>query len=178
MENSFYYFFSATPQVLGGILALFGVFVLFKLQSLTIELISIGKEIQHYLAHYSNKSESTESLDNRVNSLPEIGRAILTKKIKDLQQSLNKITEFKASPFLEAKYRFDTLYLIYSDLIKRTIFSSLFTGMAIIVCLAIIPFGKWIICYPYLLFFSYFILIICVAYIFYNLFLILRNAIQ
>jgi hypothetical protein len=178
MENAYYYFFSAVPQVLGAILALFSVFVLFKLQFLTTELLIIGNEIKKYLDEYFNKSETTESLDNRVNAMPKIGKAILIKNIKDLKQAIDKITIFKAQPFLTSKYRFDTLYLIYSDLIKRTIFSSLFTGMVIIVCLAIIPFGKWIICYPYLLFFLYYIVIICVFYILYNLFLILRIAIQ
>ena len=43
MSDSFYYFFSATPQVLGGILALFGVFVIFKIQTIKAELIASGQ---------------------------------------------------------------------------------------------------------------------------------------
>ena len=42
MKDSFYYFFSATPQVLGAILALFGVFVIFKIDNLYKRLKSIG----------------------------------------------------------------------------------------------------------------------------------------
>jgi len=38
MSNSFYYFFSTTPQVLAAILALFGVFVIFKIQTLEIKI--------------------------------------------------------------------------------------------------------------------------------------------
>ncbi|MEI6048534.1 MAG: hypothetical protein WCS03_06515 [Bacteroidota bacterium] len=78
MENSFYYFFSSTPQVLGGIWALFGVFVLFKIQSLTTDLISISKELLYWLQHYSIRSESNESLNERVTIMPEISQSILT----------------------------------------------------------------------------------------------------
>lgn len=47
MTNSFYYFFSAAAQVLAAILALFGVFVIFKIQSLTSELLEEGRKLEH-----------------------------------------------------------------------------------------------------------------------------------
>jgi hypothetical protein len=49
MENAYYYFFSATPQVLAGIIALFGVFVLFKLQALSNELSPIANNLHYSL---------------------------------------------------------------------------------------------------------------------------------
>ncbi len=49
MNNSFYYFYSATPQVLSGVLALFGVFVIFKIQTIKSEILSIGLNIYENL---------------------------------------------------------------------------------------------------------------------------------
>jgi len=51
MENSFYYFFSATPQVLATILALFGFFLIFKIQALKDELIVKASDILEYVNH-------------------------------------------------------------------------------------------------------------------------------
>ncbi len=45
MSNSFYYFFSAVPQVMGGILALFGVFIVFKIQAIESNIIGIGQSL-------------------------------------------------------------------------------------------------------------------------------------
>lgn len=178
MENSFYYFFSATPQVLGGILALFGVFVLFKIQSLTTDLISIGKELLHWLQFYSLPSESIESLDERNKVMPDISKSILTRDITYLKKSLEKIKIFKDTTSLEIRSRFDNVYLIYKKLVDRTIHSSIFTGIIIISCLLIIPFGKWIYCKPVLLFSLFFIIILSVGYILYSFYVILKSALQ
>ncbi len=48
-ENSFLYFYSTIPQVLGALIALFGVFLLFKFQSLNNSIISFGKQISERL---------------------------------------------------------------------------------------------------------------------------------
>jgi hypothetical protein len=42
-SNSFYYFFSATAQVSGGILALYAVFVVFKIKTRKDELLGLGQ---------------------------------------------------------------------------------------------------------------------------------------
>lgn len=44
-ENSFLYFFSAIPQVLGALAGLLGVFLLFKFQNLNKSIISFGEQI-------------------------------------------------------------------------------------------------------------------------------------
>ena len=44
-NNSFYYFFSTVPQVLGAVLALFGVFVIFKIQTIQQDLLGLAKSI-------------------------------------------------------------------------------------------------------------------------------------
>jgi len=163
MENSFYYFFSSTPQVLGGILALFGVFAIFKIQSLTTDLISIGKELLHWLQSYSLPSESNESMEERVKIMPDISKSILTRDITYLKKSLKKIKIFKDTTSLEIRSRFDNIYLIYKKLVDRTIHSSIFTGIIIISCLLIIPFGKWLICYPVILCIIFGVTILCVG---------------
>lgn len=45
LENSFLYFYSTMPQVLGALVALLGVFILFKLQSLNNSIVSFGEQI-------------------------------------------------------------------------------------------------------------------------------------
>ena len=56
MSNSFYYFFSAVPQVLAAILALFGVFVVFKIQNTETQLIAIGKSLKSLVWDLIKKS--------------------------------------------------------------------------------------------------------------------------
>lgn len=48
-ENTFLYFFSTIPQVLAGLIALLGVFVLFKFQSIKNSIISFGVQTLDYL---------------------------------------------------------------------------------------------------------------------------------
>jgi len=48
-ENSLMYFFSATPQVVGALIGLLGVFLLFKFQSLTKSIIGFGEQILLHL---------------------------------------------------------------------------------------------------------------------------------
>ena len=71
MSNSFYYFFSATPQVLAGILALFGVFIIFKIQTLKSELIGIGQYILEK--------------GNRLIRIPSIDVKLKIKLLKEMQ---------------------------------------------------------------------------------------------
>mgnify|MGYP003631905634 CR=1 FL=1 len=48
-ENTFLYFFSTIPQVLSGLIALLGVFVLFKFQSIKSAIVSFGRQTLDYL---------------------------------------------------------------------------------------------------------------------------------
>lgn len=178
MENSFYYFFSATPQVLGAVLALFGVFVLFKIQSLTTDLISIGNELLKWLQLYSQNMVNKESFEEIYNLESDISKSILTRDIRYLSKSIVKNRILKDTTSLEICSRFDNVYLIYKKLVDRTIHSSKITGIIIISCLLIIPFGKWIYCKPVLLFSLFFIIILSVGYILYNFYVILKNALQ
>lgn len=138
MENSFYYFFSATPQVLSAVLALFGVFVLFKIQSLTTDLISIGKELLHWLQTYTVIMVNRESFEEISSLEIDISKSILTRDITYLNKSIVKNKALKDTTSLEIRYRFDNVYLIYKKLVDRTICSSIVTGIIIISCLLII----------------------------------------
>lgn len=51
-ENSLLYYFSATPQVVGALVGLLGVFLLFKFQSLNKSIIGFGEQI---LLHLNNE---------------------------------------------------------------------------------------------------------------------------
>jgi hypothetical protein len=68
MENSFYYFFSAVPQVLGGVLALFGVFVVFKVQSLKSQLLGIAKTFVQKRDTFNNQSDKDCILNKKTTS--------------------------------------------------------------------------------------------------------------
>ena len=77
MESSFYYFFSSTPQVLGGVLALFGVFVIFKIQALKDELLVQASDIRDFAHSFSDKNDTHETRIHRNN----VNR-IIAKKIQ------------------------------------------------------------------------------------------------
>lgn len=62
MENSFFYFFSATPQALAAILALFGFFLVFKLQSLKEEMLTKAADLKEYLSRCERYFENDEKL--------------------------------------------------------------------------------------------------------------------
>ena len=143
MENSFYYFFSSVPQVLGAVLALFGVFVVFKIELLTKLLISIANDV----------AEILESFQRTENDFNGIYKAIDENNIKDLYtiiaalgdgyfcSELNPTTPFKTmGTYNNNKVRFATLYFIYKNIIGKTINTSIFTAVIIIVCLILLPF--------------------------------------
>ena len=78
MENSFYYFFSAVPQVLGGVLALFGVFVLYKIQTLKDEQVSIASDINQILSE-TTYSALHEIEKHRMRAVFVISKAVRAK---------------------------------------------------------------------------------------------------
>ena len=181
MENSFYYFFSATPQVLGGILALFGVFVIFKIQiyaevlskkasSLYTEARSVyfpGDSIELQKLGVTIKKNIKEGIENKDLSL--------IKKALDLDK---KNTTNQSKSFLSFTEEFNTLYSAKEELYKDTIRFSLTTAIIIIFCLALIPFGKWIICYHNTLMLIFFLVIGLIGYSLYNLISILKKVLK
>lgn len=141
LKNSFFYFFSATPQVLGGVMALLGVFVIFKIQTIKSQLIGIGKSIYN---------EAKELIDkNNPSFTSEIKQAIKRKDIHELKRVFDSI-EKEDFGFHHKAYQ--QLYDFHINLMRATILLSIFTAVTIILCLSVIPFGTFFLKYPCLLY--------------------------
>lgn len=181
MENSFFYFFSATPQVLGAVLALFGVFVVFKLQSLKTLLIDIAKDVVKVLDHFQ---------PNKVD-IDKIYKAIDENKMEDLYKTISILSDgfFAIELNLTAplgtiinygnnKVRFVTLYFIYRNIIDTTITTTIFTVVIIVTCLAMLPFVHILKDCPIILYSICGIVIICIIYILVRLIYVLKKAIK
>jgi hypothetical protein len=135
MANSFYYFFSSTPQVLGGILALFGVFVVFKIQNSKTVLFGIGQSIfdlsnERFRMQFPGLDASTTS---------DIIGFIQKGDTNGLYNTVKKIS---SESYLNLKIRYISVYDNLQKLIKRTILWSIITTMTIIICLSAIPFSS------------------------------------
>jgi len=154
MKESFYYFFSATPQVLGAILALFGVFVIFKLQALKSYLIGISKSILNHIetkpaVAYEDKMEKA--------FIPiRLREAIQIEDIKKLKSIIDKIQDKGITSVLDdfrAKFDFR------NSLIKDTIKWSIFTAAIIIACLTIVSQGDYFVDHSCLLSITFWVVI-------------------
>ena len=138
MENSssFYYFFSATPQVLAGILALFGVFVIFKIQTIRKQLTGIGQSIIDEVTRL--KITHTVILNEKLNTndiLDYLNKAIHRDDIVGLKREIDLIDD---QYFIIYWQRFNELYDFLQNLIRRTIIMTILTAFIILVCLC-----KW-----------------------------------
>jgi hypothetical protein len=157
MDNSFYYFFSAAPQVLAAILALFGVFVVFKIQSIKNQLIGIGQsiidEVQspiNWRDIYLTKQMKTDAFINALK------KGIHGYDIKGLQLNINLIE----SGFYEGhKKKYKTLSEFLDSLRKNTIIWSIFTAAIIIICLTILSQGDYFLSHPPLITITFWIII-------------------
>jgi hypothetical protein len=179
MKDSFYYFFSAVPQVLATILALFGVFVLFKLQSLTIELLSVGEEFLDKTEFIKDENDCKDRivLRNKIHSA--LFRSVDSKNIMTFKENLDLSTNnkiYQGDKLVHIENKFNNIYSVYKSLKNETIKSSFFTAIIIIICLAIIPFEKWLICYSIIVYVTFTIIIICISIIFYKLISILKKS--
>lgn len=145
MTNSFYYFFSAAPQVLGGILALFGVFVVFKIQSTKNVLFGIGQNI------FDNSRERILSHSTSLSFDITAGIADNIQKgdIKELYYAVKKIN---LEGFTILKERYISVYTNLQNLIKQTILWSIITTITIVLCLIALPFGIYLINHLYILY--------------------------
>lgn len=149
MENSFYYFFSAVPQVLGGLIALFGVFVIFKIQNTFIILKEIALSLHdsgnHIISHPPFTRISIRLSD--VAPLGEIKKAIERNDISGIKSILGDFTHKELDSYKEKFFKeFDNLQLI----IKFTIIWSIFTAILIITSLIILSQGSYLTYHPIL----------------------------
>jgi hypothetical protein len=182
MDTSFYYFFSSTPQVLGAIMALFGVFVIFKIQSLVEVMLIIAKDIALFI---------DKSYEGYEKSIKKILDAIDERNIKDLNITITSLSDGLFSPVLtyelrpddfvaygNYKKRFATLHTIYNDLIKNTITTTFLTAIIIVVCLILLPFVRFLTEFPCLLFSIFGIITICIGIVLWKLIYILKRSIK
>jgi hypothetical protein len=159
LSNSFYYFFSAVPQVLAGILALFGVFMVFKVQTVKSQLFGIGKIVVRDLQKYMNiksivKDELKDDTINKINS------CIDTADINALLRVMNTITD---GGYLIFKEEYDKLYSFLKTLINVTIGASIYTAGIILISLMILPFASFILQHPCLLYILFAFILLAVG---------------
>lgn len=173
--NSIYYAFSAIPQVLAGAIALFGVFILFKVEEINKQLIGFGKSLliefdrdikTKSLAREKAKSEgkmnSEPSLEDKVNKGFDylLLRSRLEKAIDrfDLSEEdgVKKHIDHFIKVLKEGKEQemesLESLSINYgkkekhkNSLINWTIFTIGFSVFIIIGSIVILPFTKSII---------------------------------
>lgn len=181
MSNSFYYFFSAAPQVLGGILALFGVFVIFKIQGLKNQLIGISRPLLNIIDQIHAQEVSLENrMTNVVTSTSiNLKASILredTYEIKAILDGVSITYSLFKDEFESLRLRFNTIYNSFQILVRGTIKWSIFTATLIIFCLSTIPFGEFILNHLKVLYVIFGLVILGIGLSFYGLISILKKA--
>lgn len=175
MESSFYYFYSATPQVLGGILALFGVFVIFKLQTIKNQLFGIGQAIIDEVLRRERLSRPV-ILSNKMGThtiTNSMKKAINREDIKELKTAINLI---ESQDFGTSWRKYMDVYEFYHSLIRNTLIISAFTALVIVICLVILPFGEIIISNLKILWILFTLIISCIIICFAGLIYILYKS--
>jgi hypothetical protein len=179
MESSFYYFFSATPQVLAAILALFGVFVVFKIQNSKSLLIGIAKTIAEesnriYLSHPTRFKLCSKRL-TAIGFINELNDSV---KRGDITETKNLVIQIDNEDFIFSKERYISIFNKIQSLIHRTILWSVFTAVAIVICLIFLPFSDFFINHTFVLRISFGYVIFMIISCFYGLISILINALK
>jgi len=176
MSDSFYYFFSATPQVLSGLLAIFGAIVIFKVQNIKSELIGFAKSIQDELMEYLQTPNLLEDHTN-FKITTELKKAIEKNDIIDLKVILDKL-RFVFYDFATHCNRFLTVFEFYENLKSKTIKWSITTASIIIFCLSIIPLGELILKNEHFLTWIFLVVIVCLVICFIQFIIILKSAMK
>ena len=161
--NSFYYFFSATPQVLAAILALFGLFVVFKIQDIKNQLLGIGQSIIDEVQSPVNwkKRYSLNASKDNFQSVPEFKNKINERNIKELQNLIHQIEHPSYTIF---KDKYNELYSSRENLINNTTRWSIVTAIIIVFCLVILFLDNCILNHTTILYILFAILIIYISF--------------
>jgi hypothetical protein len=174
MPNSFYYFYSASAQVLAAVMALFGVFVIFKIQSLKEELIFFGKKALPDVKLHSNgikgrfNDSEEENVCHRI-TLEVLSDSIEQKNVRRLSTTFStyeKEFEYGGHNYHNAMRAFHIIYDTLELIKCRTVISSVLTSVVIVICLIIIPFDNYLLCHPVLTSSLYFVISFLVIVIF------------
>jgi hypothetical protein len=175
MSNSFFYFFSATPQVLGAVLTLFGVFVIFRIQIIKSQLIGLGQSIidevppgQRIAISLNEKMKTSTIIDS-------LQKAIKRYNVKELKKNVNLIEH----PLYDVYRRnYNDLFDFLESLISSTIKWSILTACIIVLCLSMLTTGTFIINHNWLLYISFGLVILCIIGCFYGLITILIKSLK
>jgi hypothetical protein len=174
METSFYYFFSAVPQVLGGVLALFGVFVVFKIQTLKSQLLGIGNAVILKIQDKINVLEIINNEDKRA-TLSNIQTYIEKSDIEGLSEIMKLLTNAQVTIFRD---NYQATYSFLKDLINNTVKASIYTALVVVLTLALIPFGTFFLNHIILLYVLFAAVILAIGGCFYLFVSILKIALN
>ena len=154
-ENSFYYLFSTIPQVLGALIALFGVFLLFKFQSIKNTIISFGNQTLDYL---NNEQFLLDISDRDFNNSKEYlkhgilrqDQETVASQVSGIDQQLKKIDEkeltqnqklilWKIKHNNEIQFSCLKKRDVLRNKTKHLLYNSVFLIIISLICLPIIP---------------------------------------
>jgi len=141
--NSFYYFYSAVPQVLGGILAIMGFFLIFKIQTLKEELVAKAIEINNLIKSNIDPGNTKSQLQSDYESIKQ---NIENRNIKNIRLYILYSVDKKMKTNLLFKLyseEYIGTFNLYRKLMYSTMGTSIYTSVIILICLSILPFGKY-----------------------------------
>lgn len=176
MNDPFYYFFSATPQVLSGLLAVFGAIVIFKVQNIKSELIGFAKSINEEIKSSLKNSNIIEETEYPY-LIVELENAINRNDLMTVKVTIDKMT-IEFYDYATHCIRFLSVFQFYENLQKKTIKWSKVNAAIIIVCLAIIPFGEILVKNEFLLWIIFLSVIIGLVVCFIQFLLILTQSLK
>ncbi|HVN57587.1 MAG TPA: hypothetical protein VMT63_04765 [Bacteroidales bacterium] len=177
INSSFYYFFSTTPQVLGAILALFGVFVIFKIQSMKSQLFGMGQTIIDDYWIKWGKSNALILNDNIGNDdiITELNLSISRNSLSSLDNTINLVENKEFALYVKS---FNNMNGFLKSLVNETILWSAFTSLTLFISLLIIPCGNFLLSHKTLLTTSFIFILICIFMCLVGMLLILIKSIK
>lgn len=170
--NSFYYFFSATPQVLASIMGLFSVVAIFKIQWSKRFILRQAEVIQKIIRIGKNKKVSSKMTNNKMLELLDID--IAQESIFNISTDIEFIDNDADEEFKGLILQFNFERVLIKSIIKYIILASIMTAITIFLCLAIIPKGELIMKNPTLLDILYIVTLVSVVACFYVYILTLK----
>lgn len=169
MSNSFYYFFSATPQVLATITGLFGVIVIFQIQKIRRNMFGRAQGIINMLKN--DVKEKVCDFNSNEEIIRELEIGILQDELITINHYLNDIKKSVNTHLDYSILVYDSYKNYLKNIIKNAINSTLISIITIVCALILIPFGEIIINNPFIIVMSFSIIsiLIVVCCIFYYL---------
>jgi hypothetical protein len=144
MSNTFYYFFSATPQVLAAIMVMFGVLIMYKITAIRTALIGHGQIIVDALK--INPSNAVSSKHTTSAIIASIQNAIVMKEIPLLSYYIAEMDKISDPRLMTVVQLYDARRRALLHIIRMTIIMTFVSSVTIIISLWVIPFGEKILC--------------------------------